>query len=62
MKFGEIWKRVLGVCVSGKWKSDDSGLVYSQNSTVVNYRWVPAAINCCWFTEWQLKAIFYFVS
>jgi len=38
MKFGEIWKSVLGVCVSGKWKSDDSGLVYSQNSTAVNYR------------------------
>jgi len=38
MKFGEIWKSVLGVCASGKWKNDDPGLVYSHNSTVVNYR------------------------
>jgi len=29
MKFGEIWKSVFSVCVSGKWKSDDSGIVYS---------------------------------
>jgi len=36
-KFGRELSSVSSVYVFGKWKSDGSVLVYSQNSMIVNY-------------------------